>query len=149
MKNYGGHSAHLLFHVIISELQCIILDSHKKYYLGAFIYWACLFILGTFICSGCIYSFWACLFVLSAYALWHPLINITHGHPWPPLDPCHSTSATITFLGTFPSTIPHVLLTVPAAPSLSVMTLTSTVHCCRSCNIDDLGGSHECAPHTA
>jgi hypothetical protein len=49
---YGSHSAHLIFHIIISELQCIILDSsqkkkswHKKNYLGAKnIYWVHLFI---------------------------------------------------------------------------------------------------------
>ena len=86
-----------------------------------------LFVLGAFIYSGRVYLLWARLFVLSAYALRHPLVNITHGHPWPPLDPCRSTSATIAFLSTFPSTIPHVLLTVPVAPSLSVTTLTPTV----------------------
>jgi hypothetical protein len=44
---YGGHSADLLFHIIISELQYIIPDSSPKilsgrenYLLGAFIYWA-------------------------------------------------------------------------------------------------------------
>jgi len=48
---YGGHSADLLFHIIISELQYIIPDSSPKilsgrenYLLGAFIYWARLFI---------------------------------------------------------------------------------------------------------
>jgi len=42
---YGGHSADLLFHIIISELQYIIPDSSPKilsgrenYLLGAFIY---------------------------------------------------------------------------------------------------------------
>jgi len=62
---YGGHSADLLFHIIILELQYIILDSSPKkiswreiYYLGAkYIYWARLFIgphlfiLGAFIYS--------------------------------------------------------------------------------------------------
>ena len=54
---YGGHSADLLFHIIISELQYIIPDSspkissgHEKYLLGAFIYWA------AFIYSGRVYS---------------------------------------------------------------------------------------------
>jgi len=88
MKNYGGHSAHLLFHVIVSELQCIILDSHKKYYLGAFIYWACLFILGTFICSGCIYLFWVHLFILGMFICSVCLCTLTpthQHHPWPPM----------------------------------------------------------------
>jgi len=65
---YGGHSADLMFHIIISEFQCIILDSspkkiswREKYLLGTeYIYWACLFIglhlfiLGTFIYSVCL-----------------------------------------------------------------------------------------------
>jgi len=53
---YGGHSADLLFHIIISELQYIIPDSSPKilswreiYYLGAkYIYWARLFILSAY-----------------------------------------------------------------------------------------------------
>jgi hypothetical protein len=55
---YGGHSADLLFHIIILELQYIIIDSSPKKYLGAkYIYWARLFIgprlfiLGAFIYS--------------------------------------------------------------------------------------------------
>jgi hypothetical protein len=46
-RTYGSHSANLLFHIIISESQYIILDSSLKkiswreiYLLGAFIYWA-------------------------------------------------------------------------------------------------------------
>ena len=43
---------------------------------------------------GHIYLFWVCLFVLSAYALWHPLVNITHGHlltcAAQPQQPSHS-----------------------------------------------------------
>jgi len=54
---YGGHSADLLFHIIISELQYIILDSSPKKYLGAkYIYWACLFI-GRVYLLGQVYLF--------------------------------------------------------------------------------------------
>ena len=66
---YGGHSADLLFHIIISELQYIIPDSSPKilsgrenYLLGAFIYWAAFIysgpILGTliYVYSGCLCS---------------------------------------------------------------------------------------------
>jgi hypothetical protein len=59
---YGGHSAHLILHIIISELHCIILDfspkilsRREKYLLGAFIY------------SGRVCLFWARLFVLGAF----------------------------------------------------------------------------------
>ena len=66
---YGGHSADLLFHIIISELQYIIPDSSPKilswreiYYLGAkYIYWAHLFIGPRLFILGA--------FILSAYAM--------------------------------------------------------------------------------
>ena len=96
---YGGHSADLLFHIIISELQYIIPDSspkilswHEIYYLGVkYIYWAHLFILGTFI-----YSVRLCnkyFAQLGKTTLRHPLVNITH--PSPPLDLCCSTSTNL------------------------------------------------------
>jgi len=59
---YGSHSADLLFHIIILELQYIILDSspkknilvrnilsgHKIYLLGVFMYWAAFIFLSTY-----------------------------------------------------------------------------------------------------
>jgi len=54
---YGGHNADLIFHIIISEFQCIILDSSPKKISWCenmsvkYIYWAHLFILGAFIYS--------------------------------------------------------------------------------------------------
>jgi len=58
LQIYGGHSAHLILYIIISEFQNIILDcslkilsGREKYLLGTFIYWARLFILGVFIYS--------------------------------------------------------------------------------------------------
>ena len=74
MVLYGGHSADLLFHIIISELQYIIPDSspkifilsgREKYLLGAFIYWAPLIYWATLIYSGRIYL---CLFWLLMFA---------------------------------------------------------------------------------
>ena len=65
MVLYGSHSADLLFHIIILELQYIIPDSspkifilsgREKYLLGAFIYWAPLIYWATLIYSGRIYS---------------------------------------------------------------------------------------------
>jgi len=71
-KEYGGYSANLLFHIIISELQYIIPDSSpkilsgcKNYLLGAFIYWATFIYWAMFIYSGCIYL---CLFWLLMFA---------------------------------------------------------------------------------
>jgi hypothetical protein len=73
---YGGHSADLLFHIIMSELQYIIPDSppkilsgRKKYLLGVFIYWAAFIYSGHVYLLGCVYLFWAHLFmfILSAY----------------------------------------------------------------------------------
>ena len=94
---YGGHSADLLFHIIISELQYIIpdcspkiLSGHENYLLGAFIYWA------TFIYSGRIYLFcplMQCSLTFRHLRLGHPLVNITHQSP--PLDPRCSTSANL------------------------------------------------------
>ena len=103
---YGGHSADLLFHIIISELQYIIPDSSPKilswreiYYLGAkYIYWARLFI-GRIYLLGRVYLFWVRLFCplmqcsLTFRQLRHPLVNITHRSP--PLDLCCSTSANL------------------------------------------------------
>jgi hypothetical protein len=69
VETYGSHSADLLFHIIILELQYIIPDSSPKilswreiYYLGAkYIYWARLFIgPRLFIYSGCVYSVRLC-----------------------------------------------------------------------------------------
>jgi len=71
---YGGHSADLLFHIIISELQYIILDSSPKkiswreiYLLGVFIYWACLFIGRVYLLG--VFIYWACLFIGRVYLL--------------------------------------------------------------------------------
>ena len=75
---YGGHSADLLIHIIISELQYIIpdcspkiLSGHENYLLGtfiywaAFIYWAVFIYWAAFIYSGRIYL---CLFCLLMFA---------------------------------------------------------------------------------
>jgi hypothetical protein len=73
-------------------LQCIILDSSPKKYLGAkYIVWARnifigrVYLLGAFIYSGRVYLF--CLDFPSTP------INITHRSP--PLDPCRSTSTNL------------------------------------------------------
>ena len=94
---YGGHSADLLFHIIISELQCIILDSspkkiswREKYYLGA------KNIIGRVYLLGRVYLFcplMQCSLTFRHLRLGHPLVNITHRLP--PLNPCRSTSANL------------------------------------------------------
>jgi len=74
LLDYGSHSAHLLFHIIILEFQCIILDSspkkiswREKKYLGVIEH---IYLLSAFIYSWHVYLFWARLFIiLSAYAI--------------------------------------------------------------------------------
>ena len=85
MYYYGGHSADLLFHIIISELQYIILDSPPKKNLGTkYIIWVRNIFIGHIHLLGCIYLlgrvylFWARLFILSAYAINMTLDNA----PW-------------------------------------------------------------------
>ena len=59
---YGGHSTHLLFHIIILEFQCFIPDSSPKKIIRAR---KCL--LGIFIFIGCIYIYWAHLYLLGVF----------------------------------------------------------------------------------
>jgi len=86
--------------------------SGRIYLLGTFIYWVGLFILGGFIYSGRVYLFWAHLFILGVFICSVRLCTLTptcQHHPWPPLDLCCSTSATIAFLGTFTSSLHSTL----------------------------------------